>query len=293
MQQTLYLLDGHALVYKYFYSYASAPLTNSQGIDTGATFGVACTIVKILKHYPCTHIAVIFDPPGGSFRKDIYPEYKAKRKHIDIKSQLYYTHKLIKAWGIYTTAFEKLEADDAVASIAKTAEKEGFNVFILTRDKDYAQLVSESVKLVDIGDLFGEGNATIVGPKEVEEKWGVKPSQMIEYQILVGDSSDNIPGIKGIGPEQASKLLKEYGSITKIYENLESLTKTQKAKFQAAVGSLEGLRTLVTLRLDMLLSGGLEGLKKPENVSDEFIQMLDFLEFKHVKNQLNLNELSI
>lgn len=283
----LYLIDGHATVFKYYFGYLKNPLTNSAGENTSAAYGIAKMILMLLKTHPVTHIGVIFDPPHGSFRKKIYPEYKATReKKPEIAPLLANTYRMLKEWGIYTSAFEGYEADDAIGTFATRAAAEGFKVNIVTRDKDFMQLVGDNVNLIDLGSKIGEDDITILDAAAVKEKFGVYPNQVRDVLALAGDTSDNIPGVVGIGPKTAATLLDKYGSIDSIYSNLDKLTKSQKSKFEAAREHIPLYKQLVTIVCDMQIQTTLDQMKKPEKYSDDFIKYLEYLELASIIKDL-------
>lgn len=225
----LYLLDGHALVYRAHFAFIARPLINSKGENTSAITGFVRTLWDLMSHQNPTHMAVVFDPKGGTFRNEIYPEYKANRdaQPEDITFALEHIHDIVKAFNIPSIVVDNYEADDIIGTLAKQAEKEGFTVYMVTPDKDYAQLVSDNILIYKPGR---QGNdAEIIGVKEVLDKWGLeRTEQVIDILGLQGDAVDNIPGIPGIGPKTATKLLQEFGSVENLLENTDKLKGKQK-----------------------------------------------------------------
>jgi DNA polymerase I len=220
----LFLLDGHALVYRAHYAFIARPLINSKGWNTSAITGFVRTIVDLIKNQNPTHLAVSFDLPGGTFRDDWYPEYKANRdaQPEDISFALPWIQKILKAWKIPILTLERYEADDVIGTIAKKAEQEGYKVYMVTPDKDYGQLVSPNIFMYKPGRQGNE--VEIWGEKEVCENWGIeRVEQVIDMLGLQGDSVDNIPGVPGIGPKTAANLLAEFGSIENLLENLDKV----------------------------------------------------------------------
>ena len=288
MPKTLFLVDGHAVCYKYYYGTIKGPTFTSYGENTSTTFGMAKLITTIMQGFQPTHLAVIFDPAGGNWRRDIYPEYKANRtKPDDISFHLARSFEMLKTWGIYTSAFAKLEADDVIGAITKRAEAKGFTVTIVTKDKDYAQLVNDRVKLLDLGNTIGKDKATFIDHAGVVAKWGVAPSQIIDYLSICGDVSDNIKGVDGIGKKWASTLLSKYGSIGGIYQNLDKLTKSQKKKFEDSREALKLAKRLVTMVTEVKLPFELEtALATPQNLNAEILDMFRRLEFHTVIQDL-------
>ena len=225
----LFLLDGHALVYRAHFAFIARPLINSKGVNTSAITGFVRTLWDLMKHQKPTHIAVAFDPKGGTFRHEIYPEYKANRdaQPEDITLAMQYIPDIIKAFNIPVVMVPNYEADDVIGTLAKKAEKKGFSVYMVTPDKDYAQLVSENIYMYKPGKQGNE--AEILGEKEILKNWDIQSvEQVIDVLGLQGDSVDNIPGIPGIGPKTAVTLLKQFGSVENIIANAEQLKGKQK-----------------------------------------------------------------
>lgn len=228
-EKKLFLLDGHALVYRAHFAFITRPLINSKGVNTSAMTGFTRTLWDILNNQSPTHIAVAFDPDGPTFRNERYEEYKANRDEQpeDITIALPIIRDIVKAFNIPIIEVPGYEADDAIGTIAKQAEKEGFKVYMVTPDKDYAQLVSDNIFMYKPSR---KGNGVdILGEKEVLESWDIsKVEQVIDVLGLQGDSVDNIPGIPGIGPKTATKLLKEYHSVEGLLDNTDKLKGKQK-----------------------------------------------------------------
>ena len=291
MNKNLFLIDGHACVYKYYYAYLKKPLYTSYGQDTSVVYGM-CNLIKILFiGFDVTHIGVIFDPPGGSWRKRLYPQYKATRKKPDdISEHIALTYDTLNKWGIYTSAFEDLEADDVIGAIAKKAENLGFTVKIVTKDKDYTQLVNNRISLLDLGKSIGKDDVTIIDSKEVKNRFGIYPNQIIDYLSICGDTADNVKGITGIGKKTAAKLLSEYDDINGIYRNLDKLTKGQKEKFENGKESLNLAHKLVTLITDVELPINIEtDLRRPPNTNNNIIELFSQLEFNTIIRDLTKN----
>ena len=220
----LFLLDGHALVYRAHYAFISRPLINSKGWDTSAITGFVRTIWDLIKNQKPSHLAVSFDLPGGTFRDEMYPEYKANRdaQPEGISFALPWIKKILEAWKIPILTLENYEADDVIGTIAKKAEKAGYQVYMVTPDKDYGQLVSENIFMHKPGRKGGPPE--VLGVKEICEIWGVKRvEQVIDMLGLQGDSVDNIPGVKGIGPKTAAKLLAEFDSMENLLDNADKV----------------------------------------------------------------------
>ncbi|MBK9255735.1 MAG: DNA polymerase I [Saprospiraceae bacterium] len=225
----LFLLDGHALVYRAHFAFIARPLINSKGLNTSAITGFVRTLWDLMVNQKPTHIAVAFDPKGGTFRHEYYPQYKANRdaQPEDITIALQYIPAIVEAFNIPVVMVNNYEADDVIGTLAKQAEKEGYTVYMVTPDKDYAQLVSPNIYMYKPGRQGNE--VEILGEKEILANWDIeRVEQVIDVLGLQGDSVDNIPGIPGIGPKTAVTLLKEFGSVENIIANADKLKGKQK-----------------------------------------------------------------
>lgn len=225
----LFLLDGHALVYRAHFAFITRPLINSKGLNTSAITGFVRTLWDLMVNQKPTHIAVAFDPKGGTFRHEYYPQYKANRdaQPEDITIAMQYIPSIIEAFNIPVVMVPNYEADDVIGTLAKQAEKEGYTVYMVTPDKDYAQLVSPNIYMYKPGRQGNE--VEILGEKEILANWDIeKVEQVIDVLGLQGDSVDNIPGVPGIGPKTAVTLLKEFGSVENLIANAEKLKGKQK-----------------------------------------------------------------
>jgi DNA polymerase I len=223
-EKKLFLLDGHALVYRAHFAFINRPLINSKGVNTSAVTGFVRTLWDLMSNEKPTHIAVAFDPSGDTFRHEYYPAYKANRdaQPEDIGIAIPYVRRILEGFKIPIIMLDTYEADDVIGTIAKQAEKEGFKVYMVTPDKDYGQLVSENVYMYKPSR---QGNGIeILGDKEIKEAWEINDvSQVIDSLGLIGDAVDNIPGVPGIGPKTAVTLLKEYGTLENILANAASI----------------------------------------------------------------------
>ena len=251
-EKKLFLLDGHALVYRAHYAFINRPLINSKGINTSAITGFVRFLWDVIRNQSPSHIAVAFDPKGPTFRHEAYEPYKANRdaQPEDISIAMPYIEDIVKAFNIPIMMIPGYEADDAIGTIAKQAEKEGFKVYMVTPDKDYAQLVSENIFMYK-PSRSGNG-VEILGVPEVLEKWDIENvSQVIDVLGLQGDSVDNIPGIPGIGAKTAVKLLKLYNSVEGIIENVEQLKGKQKENVINFADQGKLSKELATIKLDV------------------------------------------
>ncbi|HEY0207460.1 DNA polymerase I [Acerihabitans sp.] len=213
----LILVDGSSYLYRAYHAFP--PLTNSAGEPTGAMYGVLNMLKSLLTQYKPSHVAVVFDAKGKTFRDELFEHYKAHRPSMpdDLRSQIEPLHSMVKAMGLPLLAVTGVEADDVIGTLALEAARSGREVLISTGDKDMAQLVSPTITLINTM------SNTILGPEEVREKFGVPPELIIDYLALMGDSSDNIPGVPGVGEKTAQALLQGLGSLDKIYSDLASV----------------------------------------------------------------------
>lgn len=283
----LFLIDGHALIFKMYYAFLGRPMVNSKGVDTSILFGFTKYILELIEKEKPTHFAVSFDPPGGTFRNKLYPEYKANRGEtpqlvIDALEPL---TRIVKAMGIPVLMEMGFEADDVIGSMAKRSAREGFEVFMVTPDKDYGQLVEPCIHQYRPGKSGADNE--ILGEAEVCAKWGINStSQVIDILALCGDSSDNVPGVAGIGPVSASKLLLKYGSVEEIYSHLDELTSSQKAKFEAAADHIALSKELVTIKTDIPLLETGENMELNVSLTSGLLGIFDEFEFPSLKRKL-------
>ena len=251
-EKKLFLLDGHALVYRAHFAFINRPLINSKGINTSAITGFVRSLWDILVNQKPTHIAVAFDPKGGTFRHEQYPEYKANRdaQPEDISIAIPIIQEILKGFKIPVVIVKNFEADDVIGTLSKQAEAEGFDVYMVTPDKDYAQLVSDKIYMYKPSRM-GNG-IEILGEKEVKEKWDIeRVDQVIDILGLQGDKVDNIPGVPGIGPKTAVKLLKLYSDVEGILAHTEELKGKQKENLENFAEQARLSKQLATIKLDV------------------------------------------
>ncbi len=225
----LFLLDAYALIFRSYYAFIKNPRITSSGMNTSAIFGFLLTLDELLAKQKPTHIAVVFDPPGGSaFRNEIYPAYKANRDATpeDIKLSVPYIKRLIEAYRIPVIEVAGFEADDVIGTLARKAAEQGYTAYMMTPDKDFAQLVTDKVLMYKPGRSGGE--AEIWGKNEIIREYGVAPDHITDLLGLMGDSSDNIPGAPGIGPKTACKLIGEHGDIETLLQKTSELSGRHK-----------------------------------------------------------------
>ena len=252
MGKDIYLIDGHALIFKMYYAFLRRPMINSKGVDTSILFGFTKYILEMIEREKPTHLAVAFDPPGGTFRNEIYPEYKATRDETPqlVIDSLEPLSEICRALKIPVLMIPGYEADDVIGSMAKKCEKEGFTVYMVTPDKDYGQLISEHIIQYKPGKAGGERE--LIDRKAICEKYGIqRPEQVIDMLTICGDTSDNVPGVRGVGEVGAGKLIAKYGSVGNIYSHLEELTPRQRDAFIEAESHIGMSHTLVTIRTDI------------------------------------------
>lgn len=252
MKERLFLIDGHALVFKMYYAFLRRPMINSKGADMSILFGFTKYILELVSREHPDYIAVAFDPPGGTFRNQMYPEYKATRAETPqlVIDSLEPLIGICKALGITTLMVPGFEADDVIGSMAKREAEQGKEVYMVTPDKDYGQLVDENIYQVKPGNAGGEN--IVLDSKAVCEKYGISsPIQVIEMLTLCGDTADNVPGVKGIGEVGAGKLISKYGTVENIYRHIDELTPRQQAQFREAEPHIGLSHQLVTIKTDM------------------------------------------
>ncbi len=286
-QKKLFLLDGHALVYRAHYAFINRPLINSKGLNTSAITGFVRTLWDLIRNQNPTHLAVSFDMSGPTFRHEMYPLYKANRdaQPEDITAALPYIEKIIEAFKIPIVKLQGYEADDIIGTLSKQAEKEGFQVYMVTPDKDYAQLVSDNIFMYKPARSGNE--VDILGKPEVLEKWDIADvNQVIDILGLQGDSSDNIPGIPGIGAKTAVKLLKEYHSVEGLIENVDKLKGKQQEKVRdfAEQGLLS--KKLATIDLNVPIQFNAEKYIIEELDREKMSALFKELEFRSLARQI-------
>jgi DNA polymerase-1 len=250
MSKKLYLVDGYALIYRSYFAFIRKPLFNPQGNNSSAVFGFFRTLLSIMQQQSPESLAVVFDSMTPTFRHEKYPAYKATREKApdDLHAQVPMIEEILRAMKVPQLRQNGVEADDIIATYATRAASEGWPCVIITGDKDLMQLVGKSVSAM-VPEKSG-GYAE-VGPGEVEEKFGVAPEHILDYLSLVGDQSDNVPGVKGIGPKGAVDLIRNFGSLEGIYGNLDQLSPKQQEKLQQERENAFLSRELISLKTDV------------------------------------------
>ena len=276
----LFLIDAYAIIYRAYYAFIRAPRINSKGLNTSAIYGFVNTLEDVLKREKPTHIAVAFDPSGKTFRHEAYELYKAQRESTpeDIKLAVPYIKKIITAYNIPILEVPGFEADDVIGTMSKLAEKEGFEVFMLTPDKDYGQLVSEHIFMYRPKHT---GGFEVMGPDEVKAKYGLDShEQVIDLLGLMGDSSDNIPGCPGVGEVTAVKLLKEFGSIDNLLTRTDELKGALKTKVENNKELITFSRFLATIKIDVPVEFNEKALEIEPVNEQELRALFEELEFR-------------
>ncbi len=251
MSQRLFLLDGMALLYRAHFAFIKAPIRTSDGLNTSALYGFANTLLDILKNQQPTHLAVALDTSAPTPRHEMFPAYKAQREEMpeDISMAIPQIKRLMEAMNVPILVRDGYEADDIIGILAKRAEKEGIETFMVTPDKDFGQLVSEHVKIYKPGRQGAD--TEILGVKEICERWGIeRPEQVIDILALMGDAVDNIPGVKGFGEKTATALIQQFGSVENLLANTDQLKGKQKEKIEASKDDALLSKKLATIFVD-------------------------------------------
>jgi DNA polymerase-1 len=285
--KTLLLVDGSSYLYRAFH--AMPDLRNRQHEPTGAIYGVLNMLRRLHKDYPADYSACVFDAKGKTFRDDIYPEYKANRAAMpeDLRPQIEPLHEAIRAMGWPVIVEEGVEADDVIGALAKQAEREGMRVIISTGDKDISQLVNEHVTVVNtMRDAFRKVDE-VLDPAGVEKKFGIPPSLMIDYLVLIGDTSDNVPGVEKVGPKTAVKWLTQYGSLENIVAHADEITGVVGENLRKALPWLPSARELITIRCDIGIQERLSDLAPQPQDKTKLIELFDRFDFKTWRRELD------
>lgn len=285
-EKRLFLLDAYALIYRSYYAFIKNPRINSKGVNTSAILGFVNTLEELLKKESPSHIAVGFDPHGPTFRHEAYEQYKAQREETPevIRYSVPIIKKIIEAYNIPIIEVPRFEADDVIGTLAKLAEKEGFDTYMMTPDKDYGQLVSPHIFMYR--PKFG-GDFEILGPEEIKAKYGIEsPEQVIDILGLMGDSSDNIPGCPGVGEKTAVKLIAEFGSIDNLLAHTDRLKGALKTKIETNREQIEFSRFLATIRTDVPLSFDEETLRREPIDSEKLRPIFEELEFRNLTERI-------
>ena len=284
----IFLIDGHALVFKMYYALLRRPMVNSKGVDTSILYGFTKYLLELIDRQKPEYLAVAFDPPGGSFRNKLYPAYKANRDAtpqlvIDALDPLC---EICRAMDIPVLMIPGFEADDVVGSMAKRAEREGLKVYMVTPDKDYGQLVSPNI--YQYKPPKSGSDPEILDCAAVCAKYGIdRTEQVIDMLAICGDASDNVPGVKGVGEVGAGKLIRSYGSLEGIYEHIDELSPRQKQMFEEARDHMDLSKVLVTIKTDIEIDVPTESMAMDGQVEKRICELFDLYEFGSLKRYLN------
>ena len=284
----LFLIDGHALVFKMYYAFLRRPMINTKGADMSILFGFTKYLLEMLEREKPTHVAVAFDPPGGSFRNQLYPAYKGTRPPtpqlvIDALEPL---TELVRSMNIPVLVMPGFEADDVLGSAAAQLAGPALDVYMVTPDKDYGQLIGPHAFQLKPGKSGTE--AELVDTAALCEKWGVEePAQVIDMLAICGDTADNVPGVNGVGEVGAAKLIAKYGSMEQIYLHLEELTPRQQEQFREARPHMALSKQLVTIKTDIPLPVTLDQMRYTGRFQPHLAELFNQYEFNSLKKYLS------
>ena len=286
-ERKLFLIDAYALIFRAYYAFIKNPRINSKGLNTSAIFGFTNALLDVIRNESPSHLAVVFDAPGGSFRNETYTEYKANRDETpeDIKRSVPWILEVLEGLNIPAISKVGFEADDVIGFLAKKAAVEGYEVYMMTPDKDFGQLVTEQIRMFRPGR--GGNPAEVWGPDEIREKFDVDdPIQVIDLLGMMGDSADNIPGIPGVGAKTASKLLHQYGSLEGVIEHSHEL----KGKLKERVEENKELallsKELATICLDIPMEYDWDAMAMEKPNADALRDTLENLEFRTLARRI-------
>jgi DNA polymerase-1 len=286
-EKRLFLLDAYALIFRAYYAFIKNPRITSKGINTSAIFGFVLTLEEVLNKQKPTHIAVVFDHPSPTFRHEMYENYKANRNETpeDIRSAIPYIKQILEAYNIPVFDCPGFEADDIIGTLSRIATEKGFSTYMMTPDKDYAQLVSDSVFILKPSR---SGNESVLwGVEDIKREFCVvRPEQVIDVLALMGDSSDNIPGAPGIGPKTAMKLISEFGSIENLLENTDKVKGKCREILEENREQIEFSKKLVKIELNVPMKFDEDILKLHEPDPGKLKTLFDELEFKNLASRV-------
>lgn len=282
-QNKLLLLDAYALIFRAFYAMIRNPRVTSTGIDASAVFGFVNTLQDLLKRELPTHIAVCFDPSGKTFRHEEYPEYKANRDKTPegILVAVPYIKRILEAYHIPVIVVDGYEADDVIGTLSRRAEQHGFFTYMVTGDKDFAQLVTEQVK------IYNPSKSEILGVAEVKEKYGLdSPLQVIDMLGLMGDSADNIPGCPGVGPKTAEKLIQQFGTVENMLAHTDEIRGSLRGKIEEHAEQIRFSKYLATIKTDVPIDWDEKALRREPADLDLLRQVFGELEFRTLTKRI-------
>lgn len=290
MDKKLFLIDGHSLIFRMYYAFFRRPMINSKGRDVSILYGFTKYILELISKKQPTHIAVAFDPPGKTFRHQMYPEYKANRQATPelVIEALQPLIELCGAMEIPVLMKPGFEGDDVLGSMAVQAAARGFKVYMVTPDKDFGQLVSSSIFQIKPGKSGGDDE--VVGVEQLCEKLGISsPLQVIDMLTICGDTADNVPGVKGIGEVGAAKLISKFGSVEGIYEHLGELSPKQAQMMEEAREHIGLSKQLVTIKTDIELDIDETALEVKQEYGQKLSDLFDLYEFNSLRKLVKIN----
>lgn len=288
--QKLYLLDAYALIYRAYYAFIKNPRINSKGENTSAILGFVNTLEEVISKGNPTHLGVAFDPHGGTFRHEAFPEYKAQREETPeaIRFAVPIIKEILAAYRIPVLEVQGFEADDVIGTLAHQADKKGIETYMMTPDKDFGQLVTERVKIYRPA-VGKNSEAEILGIEEVKKKWGLQtPSQVIDMLGLMGDAVDNIPGCPGVGEKTAQKLIEEFGSIENLLASTQKLKGALKEKVENNVEKIKQSKWLATINQEVPISLDMDLLQLREPDTKKLQELFKRLEFRQLLNKAQI-----
>lgn len=283
----LFLLDAYALIFRAYYALIRMPRVTSSGLNTSAVFGFVSTLEELLRKEKPTHIAVCFDPQGPTFRHEAYEAYKGEREATpeDIKLSIPIIKDIIRAYRIPILEVEGFEADDVIGSMADKAREAGFTTYMMTPDKDFGQLVSDSV--IQYKPAYRGSEIELRGPEEVCTRYGIsRPAQVIDILALMGDKADNIPGCPGVGEKTASKLIAEFGDVDTLITNTSALKGALKKKVEENKEQILFSKFLATIRTDVPLTESPADLIRRREDTDTLFEIFRKLEFRTLERRV-------
>ncbi|MCK4596477.1 DNA polymerase I [bacterium] len=287
----LFLIDGHALAYRSYFAFIRNPLINSKGENTGAVFGFTSALLKIIREHKPSHLAVVFDTAAPTFRHKMYPAYKSTRVKMpdEMRDQMPRIRQVVEAMNIVTLEQEGFEADDLMGTLARCAERQSLEVVLVSGDKDFLQLVSERVKVLN-PRRRGE-DPVLFDEAKVEEKFGVPPNRVVEVLGLMGDSSDNVSGVPGIGPKTAIDLIQRFGDIETAIARADEISSRRVQQNLLQNADLARLsRELVTIKVHMEVAAEIEDLRLREFNGRRLLELFRELEFTSLMRDISVED---
>lgn len=289
-EKSVFIIDGHSMIYRAYFAFINRPLINSQGFNTSAIFGSMRILLKLIKQYHPQYLIVSFDTGKPNFRHKLFKNYKATRKEMpdDLIPQIDEIKKMLKLFGIPQIEVDGFEADDVIAQLSRTLKKDDNMIYIISKDKDLLQLVNNHTKILQPENKQNQQDFILMDTEQVSEKYGFEPEYIVDFLSLTGDTSDNIPGVKGIGPKGAEKLITEYKTIENIYDHMDKI-KNDNIKNKLIIDKDNAFlsKKLILLNQDVPLSLDWPALKIQSPQKDELIDFFDKFEI----NKTVLNEL--